>query len=150
MVRQMTPQEIEDEARTWLNTPFVDGAHLKGVGTDCGGFMFELFKPCIDAPPAYPRYPSDWPFHRENEIYLDFMAPWVEPIDSPEQADITMWQFGRNYSHGSLFTKRGTYIHAFGYSGHGQVQENPPSFFKNRGGIERKCKHFRFTNLKRD
>jgi len=139
-----TPQEIEDEARTWIGTPFVDRGRVKGVGVDCGGLIYELFRPCISAPPAFPYYPSDWPLHRDNEIYLDFMQPFVEEIDFPEQADITMWRFGRNFSHGTLMTKRNTYIHAYGYRAHGSVQENAPSFFSGRA-----CKHFRFLGLDR-
>lgn len=34
-----TPQEVMDEARSWLNTPWLHQGRLKGVGVDCAGLI---------------------------------------------------------------------------------------------------------------
>ncbi len=31
--------DVTAEARSWMGTPWVHGQHLKGVGTDCGGYL---------------------------------------------------------------------------------------------------------------
>jgi NlpC/P60 family putative phage cell wall peptidase len=36
----VTRDDIVAEARTWLGTPWHHGQHLKGVGTDCVGFVY--------------------------------------------------------------------------------------------------------------
>jgi cell wall-associated NlpC family hydrolase len=42
--KQATRQQIVDESRTWLGTPFVHQGRLKGVGVDCVGLVVCIAK----------------------------------------------------------------------------------------------------------
>ena len=138
-------QDIIAEARTWKGTPFHHKARVKGVGVDCGGFIYEVFKHVIGIPhesfPAY--YAEDWALHRDNEIYLAFMQPYVIRVSRPQVADITMWKFGRNFSHGTIYMGNGQYIHSYGRTAHGCVLISPQTMFSiGNGGKKRECRHF--------
>ena len=103
--------------------------------------MYELVKPFLSLPP-FPNYPEDWAMHRENEIFLSFLMPFVEEVDTPSHGTVTMFKFGRNYGHSAFMMKDGRYIHAWGGGYQGSVQIDHPSFFQKKSGQARDCRHF--------
>jgi cell wall-associated NlpC family hydrolase len=140
-----TRASILEEAKTWLNTPYHSKARIKGVGVDCGGYIYEIFRPYLPLPPFPKDYAEDWSLHKsDNEIYLDFIGQFVEAVQEPLPADLVMWQFGRNYGHGTLYIKNQTYIHAWGRTGVGSVRISNEAFFRiGMGGKPRPKMIFR-------
>lgn len=133
---------IETEARTWLNTPFVHKARVKGVGVDCGGIIYQCFAPYLPLPPFPDDYAQDWSMHKDDhEIYLSFIAPFVREVPGPTTSGLALFHFGRNFSHGAICTARGTFIHAYGRTGFGAVIESGRPFF-SLGGVQRPVKFF--------
>jgi cell wall-associated NlpC family hydrolase len=130
-----TRQSILTEARTWIGTPYHHKGRVKGVGVDCGGILYELFKDRIKGFRDFPDfYPEDWAMHKENiNIYVEFLEPYFDEVMIPEVATIAVFQFGRAFSHGTLFTDRQTFIHAWGRTGKGTVMETPRQFFHDNG-----------------
>lgn len=133
---------VISEARSWLGTPYNHKARIKGVGVDCGGLLYQVYNPIFGPFAAYPNYVADWALHKENEIYLDFIKPYVKEVHSPVPGGFSLFLIGRNYSHAAIFTDRNTYIHAYGRNQQGSVVENKPGFFKFRGSKDRPAKHF--------
>ncbi|WP_170572279.1 NlpC/P60 family protein [Ruegeria atlantica] len=52
---------IVDEARSWLGTPYVHQASVKGAGTDCLGLLRGVWRAVLGGEPeAVPTYSMDW------------------------------------------------------------------------------------------
>lgn len=124
-------QWIVDEARSWKGTPYQHKARVKNVGVDCGGIVYEVYNPLFGPFKPFPKnYPPDWSLHRENEIYLDFIMPYVIEVKKPVAGVIALFQIGRNMGHAAICTERGTYIHAWGRNQIGTVTESGLNFFR--------------------
>jgi NlpC/P60 family putative phage cell wall peptidase len=57
----MTPDQIIDEARSWIGTPYRHHASLKGVGCDCLDLLRGVWRAVLGAEPETPPpYAPDW------------------------------------------------------------------------------------------
>lgn len=139
--------KVVAEAMTWKGTPFHHKGRKKGIGCDCGGFIYETFKQSVGLPhESFPsHYAEDWGLHKENnEIYLAFLKPYVIPVRGKLQpGDLIMFKMGRNFSHGTLYIGNDQVVHAYGRTGHGAVIISPLSMFNvGMSGKKRERKHF--------
>lgn len=135
-------QAIIDEAYTYIGTPYQHKGRIKGVGVDCGGMIYNLFSPYLPLPPFPASYASDWSLHKgDNEIYLDFIAPFVIEVPRPVPAGVTMVQFGRNFGHGIVCVGKNQFIHSYGRTQHGSVIKSGLNRF-NKAGKLRPMKHY--------
>jgi cell wall-associated NlpC family hydrolase len=129
------------ETRTWMWTPYRHASRVKGVGVDCGGLLYQVYDIFLGPFKGYPDYPPDWALHKaNNEIYLDFIMPYVQRVDAPVRGGFTLFQFARAFSHAAIFTGE-KYIHAWGRSTAGCVKEDSPLFFM-LGNQLREAQHF--------
>ncbi len=123
-------QWIIDEARTWKGTPFQHKGRIKGVGCDCGGLIYQVYVSLLGPFKPFPKdYAPDWALHRENEIYLDFIEPYVVEVPKAKPGGLAMFRIGRNFGHATICTERDTFIHAWGRNQAGTVTESGKSFF---------------------
>lgn len=94
------------EAHTWLRTPYHHAANLKGVGVDCAQIMCEVYPTALrwmaGRKIETPYYPQDWHLHRGEELYLQIIEQYAEPVAAPKMGDIVVYRFGRTYSHGAI------------------------------------------------
>ena len=111
--------EVVAAARSWLGTPFHNGADIRGIGVDCGMLLVRVYVDLGLCPPFDPRpYAPDWHLHRDEERYLGFiLARCVEveaPADGPQTGDILALRFGRSWSHAGIVTDLAplTIVHA--------------------------------------
>lgn len=110
------------EAHTWLNTPYVPRALIKGVGVDCGGLLYKVYEPFCGPFPLYPQdYSADWALHVNNERYLSFIKDLSVEVSSPVAGGFTVFHFGQNYAHGAIYCGNDWYIHAWGRQRQGRV-----------------------------
>ncbi len=59
--RCLDPDQVVDEARRWLGTPYCHQASVCGVGTDCLGLMRGIWRALIGPEPEIvTAYSSDW------------------------------------------------------------------------------------------
>lgn len=136
-------QRVVDDARSWKFTPYHHKGRVKGVGVDCGGLLYEVYGTYLGPFPPFPdTYPPDWSLHRDNEIYLDFIMPFVEEVHAPIAGGFSLFKYGRNFAHAAIYTHKRTYIHAYGRNNVGGVQESPPEFFKRGVSVARAVRHF--------
>lgn len=114
MLTDIKREEIITEAKTWLKTPHKHACRVKGVGVDCAQFMLKVYVNAglIDEfNVGY--YPSDWHFHRNEELYIDWVSKFCEQTKKPKRGDIALFKFGRCVSHGGLVYDDTNVIHSF-------------------------------------
>jgi NlpC/P60 family putative phage cell wall peptidase len=121
------------EARKWIGTPYHHKGRVLGAGVDCGGLIYEVYKKFLPLKPFPTNYAADWALHRGDELYLDFIAEYVLERPVAQSADIVLFQYGRCFSHAGIITESNTVVHAWGRTGHGNVQESPFRFFSDQG-----------------
>jgi len=91
------------EARSWIGTPYHNCADVRGAGVDCGMLLVRVFVDAGLCQPFDPRpYPPDWHLHRAEEKYLGFVFDRAHEVFSPQSGDVTVFKFGRCYSHGGI------------------------------------------------
>ena len=114
---------IVAEAHTWLNTPYVPRALIKGVGVDCGGLLYKVYEKFIDGQmEKYPDdYSADWALHEGPERYLDFIKPYVHQVPRAVKGGFSVFHFGNHYAHGAIYCGDDWYIHAWGRQRQGRV-----------------------------
>lgn len=134
---------IIDEARSWLYTPYHHKGRTKFVGVDCGGYVHCVYSKFFSLKPFPEYYPEDWALHAGQELYLDFIGPYVNQVALPSRGGLALFRFGRCYAHGAICTGGPKpFIHAYGRTGYGCVKEDKLSFFRYPTGKPREVKYF--------
>ena len=60
-ISKLTGSKIVNEARTWIGTPYVHQASVKGAGCDCLGMVRGIWRNVVgDEPQSTPAYSSSW------------------------------------------------------------------------------------------
>lgn len=113
----MTPEQrqaVVCEAQTWVATPYHHCADVKGHGVDCAMFLSRVYSAAGVVPFIDPRpYPVDWHLHRNEERYLQTIAPYAREIFTPpEPGDFLLFRYGRTFSHSAIVIKTPGVIHA--------------------------------------
>ncbi len=125
---QLCNTEIEQraavvaEARTWLHTPWVHQANVKGQAVDCAMSLIEWFHRAGVIEWFDPRpYPRSWFVHQDEEIFMNTIVNHFHctevPPDEARPGDLMMYRMGRCYSHGALVVAPQLVIHAFAKNG---------------------------------
>jgi len=105
------------EGLSWVGTPFVDCADVKGPngGVDCGML---LVRSGIDTGLVEPFDPRPYsPRHMLSSSEEKFIG-WLERLgaketDRPRVGDVLVWQFGRCFCHGGILLSDREIVHAY-------------------------------------
>lgn len=104
----ITPDQVVQQARTWLGTPFHHQGRLKGAGVDCIGVIVgvcrELGIPVEDCQ-TYQRFPNGYAL--ANELARQF----IKKHSQPEPGDIMLFRISRMPQHCGICTPVGI-LHA--------------------------------------
>lgn len=103
-------------ARTWLGTPFHDGAELKGVGVDCAHLLSAAyFEAGLIPAQEIAHYSPQWMLHNDVERFEDHVLKFAHEIEGPPKpGDVVLYKIGRLYAHGAIVVAWPTLIiHAF-------------------------------------
>lgn len=134
--------KIVEEAKSWVGTPYHSGANIKGVATDCGQILIEVYgnvglieKFNVEA------YAMDWAMHRSEEKYLSFVKQHCERVDKWQKGDIVLYKFGRCVSHSGIFIDdKGNMVHALANVGviyahylEGDLKDRVYGFYRVKG-----------------
>lgn len=125
---RMCRQGIVDEARSWLGTPYVHQASVKGAGTDCLGLLRGVWRAQFGhEPEAVPTYSMDWSEPQgEERMWSAARRHLIEKIpDDGAEGDVLLFRMrdGRVAKHVGIISATGAeprFIHA--YSGYGVVE----------------------------
>ncbi len=126
----ITRQNIVDEARTWLGTPYVHQASVKGAGTDCLGLLRGVWRELVGhEPEAVPIYSTDWSEPQGEERLWDAARRHLVEKPGPdlEAGDVLLFRMrdvavAKHLGIVSATGEAPRFIHA--YSGHGVVENS--------------------------
>lgn len=109
-----TREDIVKEAQTWLRTPYVHCADVKGQGVDCAMILVRVFCDLGFVAPFDPRpYSTTWFLHKDEELYLGWIEKYAHKVHEPLPGDIVLYKIGRTASHGGIVVAPGYMIHAY-------------------------------------
>lgn len=117
------------EAKSWIGTPFVDCADVKGPNgaVDCAMLLVRVFVDLGIVPQFDPRYEADetgklvwkpysaqWFLHQGEEKFLGFISKLGTEVErEPIPGDVLVYQVGRCYAHGAIVVDGGYVVHAY-------------------------------------
>jgi NlpC/P60 family putative phage cell wall peptidase len=119
----MTPAEVAlrdaivAEARSWIGTPYVHGASMKGAGCDCLGLVRGVWRALYgQEPEPTPPYSPDW----AEATGRDALAQAAErhllavPLADAGAGDVLLfrWRAGAPAKHLGISTGEGRMVHA--------------------------------------
>lgn len=105
---------VVQEANKWLRTPYHHQADVLGAGVDCAMLLIRVYHACGLIPDIDPRpYAPDWHLHRSEEVYLNSILKYADPVQEPLPGDIAAFKFGRCVSHCGIVVEWPVIIHAF-------------------------------------
>ncbi|MEZ5779853.1 MAG: peptidase [Paracoccaceae bacterium] len=116
-------------ARTWIGTPYVHQASVRGAGADCLGLLRGVWRAIYGCEPEYiPAYTTDWSEPGGEERLWDAALRHLTACDlrsDPEPGQVLLFRMrqGAVAKHLGLVASKGErarFIHA--YSGHGVVE----------------------------
>ena len=120
-------QQIVNAARTWIGTPYLHQASVKGVGCDCLGLLRGVWREVIGREPEpVPAYTPDWaePQMEERLHAAALRHMQVAPAEIlPGQVILFRMRAGAIAKHIGIVSTGQTapyFIHA--YTGHGVIE----------------------------
>ena len=77
-----------EEARSWLGTPYLHQASVRGEGTDCLGLVRGVWRGVVGPEPeAPPAYSPDWAEVDGQERLLEAIQRWLIPVEPGEACE---------------------------------------------------------------
>ena len=109
MLNTTQREAIVREAMEWVGTPYRGWCHLKGIGADCGQFIYGVYRalellPEVELPKDYSLHLAQ---HRESTEYVDFVSRFFREITEAEvlPGDVVLYKIGHAYAHAALIVE---------------------------------------------
>lgn len=114
----ITRAAILDEARTWLGTPYLHQASVKGAGCDCLGLVRGVWRALYGAEPeAAPAYTPDWAERHGEETLLGAARRHLHQIDieAATPGDVLLFRMDAHSpaKHAAILDEEARLIHAY-------------------------------------
>lgn len=110
-------RRVVEIAKSWLGTPHVHNARVKGAGVDCGQFVAAVFEEAgLVSPVDLGTYPPDWYLHRDDSRYLatvELFCTKRKWETDAEPGDVVLYNFGRCIGHGGIVVEWPLIVHAY-------------------------------------
>lgn len=135
------------EALTWIGTPFINCADIKGQkgGVDCAMLAVRCYVDTGRLAPFDPRpYPPGWMLHHSEEQFLGWIRDKLgaHEVEAPRLADVCVWQFGRCFSHCGIAINSTEVVHAFRHAGMVMISRRDEAVLTHFGKWPRPVKYF--------
>ncbi len=122
---QAIREQIVQESRSWIGTPYHHLGDVKGSGVDCAMLLVRVYHAVGLIPAIEPRpYSPQWHQHRSEERYLGWITQHAIPTEDPKPGDACLFRFGRSdrpFSHGAVLVsgdaRSGVVVHALRRAG---------------------------------
>jgi NlpC/P60 family putative phage cell wall peptidase len=124
----MSGHKVVAEARSWIGTPYLHQASVKGAGTDCLGLLRGVWRSVLGAEPeAVPPYTDDWAEPAREELLLHAAERWLarKTLTEAEVGDVLLFRMregsvAKHLGIQSMIGDETAFIHA--YTNHGVVE----------------------------
>ena len=124
----MIALHVVAEARSWIGTPYLHQASVKGAGADCLGLVRGIWRSLYQhEPEPVPPYTDDWAEPDHREVLLLAARRWLleKPVARQASGDVLLFRMrsGSIAKHLGVQSQAGPeprFIHA--YTGHGVVE----------------------------
>ncbi|MDI4657134.1 NlpC/P60 family protein [Xanthobacter autotrophicus] len=118
MTARLARAAILAEARSWIGTPYLHRASLKGQGADCLGLVRGVWRELIGPEPeAMPSYAPDWAEAGRRETLAQAAGRCLVavPIEAAQPGDVLLFRFRAHLpaKHAAILTEGGRMIHAY-------------------------------------
>ena len=94
------------EAKSWVGTPYRGWANIKGVGADCGQFLYGVYRalsliPAMELPKDYSLQAAQ---HQASGEYMAVIDRFFRVIPESEvkPADLVCYQIGQDMAHAAF------------------------------------------------
>jgi NlpC/P60 family putative phage cell wall peptidase len=109
--------EIVEAARTWLGTPYLHQASLKGIGCDCLGLVRGVWREVVgEEPEPVPAYSPDWAEAGKCERLAEAGTRHLVPISAgafgPGDVLLFRWRPHLPAKHAAIASGLTSMIHA--------------------------------------
>ena len=116
------------EARSWIGTPYVHQASVKGAGTDCLGLLRGVWRAVLGREPMLvPAYTPDWDEAAASEVLMSAAEQCLrrKPLSAAALGDVLLFRMRDEFVAKHLGIQSGVgaeaaFIHA--YSRHAVVE----------------------------
>ena len=99
-------EHIITEAKEWIGTKYRGNTCIKGVGCDCGQFLFGVYAEAgfLPADTLLPKNYSLQIEHRNDTEYIDTVRRFARDIPESEvkPGDVVLYKFGKGFYHGCI------------------------------------------------
>ena len=124
----MIALHVVAEARSWIGTPYLHQASVKGAGADCLGLLRGIWRSLyLQEPEPVPPYTDDWAEPDHREVLLLAARRWLleKPVARQASGDVLLFRMrsgsiAKHLGVQSLAGPEPRFIHA--YTGHGVVE----------------------------
>lgn len=95
---------VIEEAISWLNTPFISEARVKGIGADCAEFPAGVFiNAGLIAAFKVEHLPAMWHLHATEEEYIKRISVHLTEFDGPPlPGDVALFHVKKAYAHSGI------------------------------------------------
>lgn len=110
--------QIVAEVRTWIGTPYLHQASLKGIGCDCLGLVRGVWRALLGAEPeTAPPYARDWAEAGGVESLAQAASRHLVALDDPNAflpGDVLLFRYRERYvaKHAAIVTAPDLMVHA--------------------------------------
>lgn len=106
------------EARSWIGTPYLHRASLRGHGADCLGLVRGVWRQLVGPEPEpLPPYAPDWAEAGRRETLADTARRCLVaiPVEAAKPGDVLLFRFRAHLpaKHAAILSDGGRMIHAY-------------------------------------
>ena len=106
---------IVAEARSWIGTPFVHRASVKGAGADCLGLVRGVWRAVRGIEPEdVPAYAPLWAEEQRRELLLEALGRHLTPVRTAAAGDVIVFRLASHGAakHAGVMTGAKAFVHA--------------------------------------
>jgi NlpC/P60 family putative phage cell wall peptidase len=120
LIKQLTPDTIIQEVRSWIGTPYIHQQRKKQVATDCIGLVYGVYSNLVGEvlEESVVPYSPSWAEEGNKDILSTALSKYLVRVSSSSRrkGSIVVFSFKENTAmkHVAFLSGDGCMIHAYG------------------------------------
>lgn len=132
----MMNNKLYETALSYVGTPYINGANVKGAGLDCCTLITNIYQEMgwADIPMEF-GYSGDWYCQKNcKELVLAYLTKYCYEVDELQPGDVISYRWGRsNYAHLAMYIGNGCIIHCSADNGTCITDLDEPALLDAKG-----------------